>query len=75
MKFIAPNNEDTPAKCNEKIAKSTDPPECDCILDNGGYHNLISTTKFCKYYVVLLLRKDCVFTQDRTIPLPLQVFH
>jgi hypothetical protein len=26
MKFIAPNNEEIPAKCNENIAKSTDPP-------------------------------------------------
>jgi hypothetical protein len=29
MKLIAPNNEDTPAKCKLKIAKSTEPPECD----------------------------------------------
>jgi hypothetical protein len=36
MKLIAPNKEDTPAKCKLKIAKSTLPPECDCILDNGG---------------------------------------
>lgn len=36
IKFIAPNIEDIPAKCNEKIAKSTEPPECDCIPDNGG---------------------------------------
>ena len=36
MKFIAPNNEDTPAKCKLKIAKSTEPPECDCIPANGG---------------------------------------
>jgi hypothetical protein len=27
MKLIAPNNEDTPAKCKLNIAKSTDPPE------------------------------------------------
>jgi len=27
MKFKAPNKEDTPAKCNEKMTKSTDPPE------------------------------------------------
>jgi len=37
MKFIAPNNEDIPAKCKLNMAKSTDPPECDAILDNGGY--------------------------------------
>ena len=36
IKLIAPNNEDTPAKCKLKIAKSTDPPECDCIPANGG---------------------------------------
>ena len=39
MKFIAPNNDDTPAKCKENIVKSTEPPECDCIPDNGGYQN------------------------------------
>jgi hypothetical protein len=27
IKFIAPNNEDAPAKCKLKIAKSTEPPE------------------------------------------------
>ena len=27
VELIAPNNEDTPAKCRLKIAKSTDPPE------------------------------------------------
>ena len=37
MKFIAPNNEDIPAKCKLKIAKSTLPPECAWIEDNGGY--------------------------------------
>jgi hypothetical protein len=26
MKFIAPNREEIPAKCSEKMAKSTDPP-------------------------------------------------
>lgn len=29
MKFTAPNNELTPARCKLKIAKSTEPPECD----------------------------------------------
>lgn len=36
IKLIAPNNEDIPARCKLNIAKSTEPPECDCILDNGG---------------------------------------
>jgi len=27
MKFIAPNNDEAPAKCKLKIAKSTEPPE------------------------------------------------
>lgn len=36
MKLIAPNREDTPAKCKLKIAKSTDAPECDWIPANGG---------------------------------------
>jgi hypothetical protein len=26
MKFTAPRMDDTPAKCNEKMARSTDPP-------------------------------------------------
>jgi hypothetical protein len=29
MKLIAPNIEDIPARCKLKIAKSTEPPECD----------------------------------------------
>ena len=37
MKLIAPNNEETPARCKLKIAKSTDAPECDWTLANGGY--------------------------------------
>jgi len=28
--------DETPAKCNEKIAQSTEPPECACIPANGG---------------------------------------
>jgi hypothetical protein len=28
IKLIAPNKDDTPAKCKLKIAKSTEPPEC-----------------------------------------------
>ena len=38
IKLIAPNRDETPARCNEKIAKSTEGPECDWILANGGYH-------------------------------------
>ena len=29
VEFIAPNKDDTPAKCKEKIDKSTAGPECD----------------------------------------------
>ena len=29
MKLIAPNKDETPAKCKLNMAKSTDPPECD----------------------------------------------
>jgi hypothetical protein len=36
IKFIAPNKEETPAKCKLNIAKSTAPPEWASILDNGG---------------------------------------
>ena len=35
-KFIAPNKEEIPDKCKLKIAKSTEGPECACILDKGG---------------------------------------
>ncbi len=37
IKLIAPNNDDIPAKCKLKIPKSTAPPECAIIEDNGGY--------------------------------------
>lgn len=36
MKFIAPNNEETPARCKLKIARSTDPPEWNSIDASGG---------------------------------------
>ena len=36
IKLIAPNKLDTPDKCNEKIAKSTEPPEWDWIPARGG---------------------------------------
>jgi hypothetical protein len=36
MKFIAPNIEEIPAKCSEKIAKSTDPPLCAWAAAKGG---------------------------------------
>lgn len=42
MKFIAPSKDDTPAKCRLNIAKSTEPPECDCIPARGGYQNLVT---------------------------------
>jgi len=38
IKLIAPNKDETPARWRLKIAKSTAAPECDCILDNGGYN-------------------------------------
>ena len=36
MKLIAPNKEETPAKCKLKIARSTDAPEWDWIPAKGG---------------------------------------
>ena len=36
LELIAPNKEDTPAKCKLKIAKSTDAQECDWIPAKGG---------------------------------------
>jgi hypothetical protein len=38
IKLIAPNKLLTPAKCNEKIAKSTLGPLWLCIPDKGGYN-------------------------------------
>lgn len=37
MKLIAPRIEAAPAKCKEKIARSTDGPECARFLASGGY--------------------------------------
>lgn len=36
IKFTAPKMEDTPAKCNEKIARSTDAPAWAIPLAKGG---------------------------------------
>jgi len=36
IKFTVPRIEDTPAKCKLKMAKSTDPPEWNPMLANGG---------------------------------------
>lgn len=37
IKLIAPSIEAAPETCKLNIAKSTAPPECAIILDNGGY--------------------------------------
>jgi len=37
IKLTAPKIELTPAKCNEKMAKSTDLPACATLLERGGY--------------------------------------
>jgi hypothetical protein len=37
MKLIAPRIEEIPAKCSEKMAKSTAPPGWAIFLDKGGY--------------------------------------
>jgi hypothetical protein len=36
IKFTAPRIDDTPAKCREKMARSTDAPTCAIPLANGG---------------------------------------
>lgn len=36
MKFTAPNKDEIPARCKEKIAKSTDAPEWAMFLLSGG---------------------------------------
>lgn len=42
MKFIAPSIELIPLKCNEKMARSTAPPEWALIDDNGGYQIVLA---------------------------------
>lgn len=37
IKLIAPRMEEAPARCKEKIARSTDGPECTRFPDSGGY--------------------------------------
>jgi len=37
MKLIAPRIDDTPARCREKMVKSTLGPECAMFDDSGGY--------------------------------------
>jgi hypothetical protein len=37
IKLIAPINEDSPAKCNAPIKKSTDAPGLYVSVDSGGY--------------------------------------
>jgi len=37
IKLIAPRIDETPARCREKIAKSTEPPLWAILLDRGGY--------------------------------------
>jgi hypothetical protein len=37
MKFMAPINDDAPAICRLRIAKSTAAPGCPTMLDSGGY--------------------------------------
>lgn len=37
IKFTAPKREEIPAKCKEKIVKSTDAPEWPKVLLKGGY--------------------------------------
>jgi len=37
MKLMAPRIEAIPARCSEKIARSTDGPECARLPANGGY--------------------------------------
>jgi hypothetical protein len=36
MKFNAPIMDETPARCREKIARSTEGPAWAIFLDNGG---------------------------------------
>ena len=36
IKFTAPNRDDTPARCKEKMAKSTEGPACAKFALRGG---------------------------------------
>lgn len=36
IKLIAPKRDDIPARCKEKIAKSTEQPPCPIAPDSGG---------------------------------------
>lgn len=36
IKFIEAKMDEAPARCREKIARSTDPPACAILLDRGG---------------------------------------
>lgn len=36
MKLIAPRMDEMPAKCNEKIVRSTEAPGCDMLPAKGG---------------------------------------
>jgi len=36
IKLIAPSKDEIPARCKLKIAKSTEPPECETIPLKGG---------------------------------------
>lgn len=36
IKLIAPRIEEAPARCSEKIARSTEGPECTMLPDSGG---------------------------------------
>jgi hypothetical protein len=36
IKFTAPKIEEAPARCREKIARSTDGPACAIFLERGG---------------------------------------
>lgn len=36
MKLIAPKIDDTPARCSEKIVRSTDAPACARLPASGG---------------------------------------
>lgn len=36
IKLIAPKMEETPAKCREKMVRSTEAPACERFPDRGG---------------------------------------
>ena len=47
IKLTAPSIEEAPAKCNAKIAMSTEGPACPSLFESGGYIVTSSSSAYC----------------------------